>query len=558
MNRGHLKRVAAAARISWRAKRFAIASACFMAVGTSSIVRAADSPKTGMSPSATDEQVTPGPFQPSWESLQSFKTPQWFQDAKFGIWAHWTAQCVPEQGDWYARNMYQFGSRDYQYQCDHYGHPSKVGFKDIDNLWHAEHWDPQKLIDLYKRAGAQYFVALANHHDNFDCFDSKYQPWNSVAIGPKRDIVGDWAKAARAAGLKFGVSVHAARTWAWYEVAQGADPSGPLAGVKYDGVMTKADGVGKWWKGLDPQDLYAQNHAIGAKPVQAYCDKFYNRTLDLVHKYHPDLVYFDDSVLPLSGSGQAFGLNIAADIYNTSASINGGQNQAIMNAKNLNQMQRQCITLDIERGINEKIDPNHWQTDTCIGQWHYNASIFEHHGYKKAELVVHMLADIVSKNGNLLLSIPVPPDGALDDDELQFLKDMSAWMDINKEAILGTTPWTKFGEGPSTVPPPATNPTTKKSQFNERSIKYTAEDIRFTKNGKTLYAILFGWPDSGVERVISLAKQSNEGFGHVGSVEMLGSQGTLTFKQDDDALNVTLPAEKPCQGSYVLKITPAD
>jgi alpha-L-fucosidase len=558
MNRERSKAAAKSRQSSWRGNKRAVAAAWFATICALPVVRAAESGHVGMSPSPTDERVTPGPFQPSWESLQSFKTPQWFQDAKFGIWAHWTAQCVPEQGEWYARDMYEFGSHDYQYQCEHYGHPSKVGFKDIDHIWHAEHWDPEKLIALYKSAGAQYFVALANHHDNFDCFDSKYQPWNSVAIGPKRDIVGEWAKAARAAGLKFGVSIHAARTWAWFEVAQGADPSGPLAGVKYDGVMTKADGVGKWWNGLDPQDLYAQNHPIGAKPSQAYCDKFYNRTLDLIHKYHPDLVYFDDSVLPLNGSGQAFGLNIAADVYNTSASLNGGQNQAIMNTKGLNQLQRQCLTLDIERGIDDKIDPNHWQTDTCIGHWHYNLSLFEHHGYKSAPLVVHMLADIVSKNGNLLLSIPVRPDGTLDDDELKFLKDMSAWMDINKEAILGTTPWSKFGEGPSTAPPPTTRATTKKSQFNEGSIKYTAQDIRFTRKGKTLYAILFGWPDSGTEVVTSLGKQSNDGFGTVKSVEMLGSQGPLKFTQDDDALSVTLPAEKPCQGSYVLKITPTE
>ena len=209
--------------------------------------------------------------------------------------------------------MYEEGSHDYEYQVAHYGHPSKVGFKDIDHRWKAENWDPEHLMGLYKAAGAKYFVALAQHHDNFDCFDSKHQPWNSVAIGPKKDIVGTWAKAARKAGLRFGVTSHGSHAWSWYEVSQGADKKGPLAGVPYDGHLTKADGKGQWWEGLDPQDLYAQNHAPGkgglvwdwdaaqgsSVPDKAYCEKFYNRTIDLLDKYHPDLIYFDDTVLPL-------------------------------------------------------------------------------------------------------------------------------------------------------------------------------------------------------------------------------------------------------------------
>src|SRR5437868_4580097 len=161
--------------------------------------------------------AAPAPFKPTWDSLvDGYRTPEWFRDAKFGIWAHWTAQCVPEMGDWYARRMYIEGDPDYRYHVKHYGHPSKFGFKDIDHIWRAEKWDPERLLALYKKAGARYFVALANHHDNFDCYDSAYQPWNSVRIGPRRDIVGGWERAARAAGLRFGVTVHAARAWSWF------------------------------------------------------------------------------------------------------------------------------------------------------------------------------------------------------------------------------------------------------------------------------------------------------------------------------------------------------
>ena len=281
--------------------------------------------------------IVAGPFQPNWDSLAHYECPEWFRDAKFGIWAHWTAQCVPEQGDWYARQMYFQGNGDYDYQCAHYGHPSKVGFKDIDHIWHAENWDPEHLMGLYKAAGAKYFMALGQHHDNLDCYDSKYQPWNTLAVGPKKDIVGTWAKVARAHGMHFGVSSHGSHAWSWYEPAQGSDATGPLAGVPYDGHLTKADGKGQWWEGLDPQDLYAQNHkpmglewnwdnkGQGDLPSPAYCTKFYNRIIDLVDKYQPDLLYFDDTVLPLYQVDPSVGLRIVAHQYNTSLKRNHGR-----------------------------------------------------------------------------------------------------------------------------------------------------------------------------------------------------------------------------------------
>ena len=295
-----------------------------------------------------------GPFQPTWDSLAQYQCPEWFRDAKFGIWAHWDPQCVPEvDGFWYGRTMYQEGSDDYNYHVAHYGHPSKVGFKDVCHLWKAENWDPEYLMGLYKAAGAKYFMALAQHHDNFDCWDSKYQPWNSVAIGPKKDLVGTWAKIARAHGLRFGVSSHGSRAWNWYETAQGADTKGPLAGVRYDGILTKADGVGTWWEGLDPQDLYAQNHApMGSDfdywttrtpqnlPNRAYLEKFVSRTIDLIDRYQPDLLYFDDRVMPLYHVDPSVGLRIAAHHYNTGAELHGGQPQVVLNCKELNDEQR--------------------------------------------------------------------------------------------------------------------------------------------------------------------------------------------------------------------------
>jgi alpha-L-fucosidase len=370
-------------------------------------------------------------------------------------------------------------------------------------------------------------------------------------MGPKKDIMGLWAKAARAAGLKFGVTEHAARTWTWFEVAQGSDKTGPFAGIPYDGKLTLADGKGLWWEGYDPADLYAQNHAIGAKPDQAYCDKFYNRTLDLIAKYKPDLLYFDDSVLPLNSSGEQFGLKIAADLYNSSAKDHDGQNQAIMNTKGLNPEQRKCFVWDIERGLADNIEPFAWQTDTCIGQWHYDVSVFQKHKYKTADLVVHMLSDIVSQNGNLLLNVPVKGDGTIDSDEQQFLTDMAGWMNINKEAIFSTRPWKIYGEGPSTVH----KPTAKKGNFNEGNRQYTSADIRFTTKGDDLYAIVLGWPEQGTATIKSLGLKSPQEFGKITSVQMLGVSDPVKFEQSDDALSIDFPKTKPCDYAYVLKIS---
>ncbi|MBV9125257.1 MAG: alpha-L-fucosidase [Planctomycetes bacterium] len=524
-----------------------------------------EEPKSFLVPAGpAAESITTGKFQPNWESLAQYQTPEWFRDAKFGIWAHWTAQCVPEQGDWYARKMYIEGDPDYKYQCAHYGHPSKVGFKDIDHIWKAEHWDPEKLIELYKRAGAKYFVALANHHDNFDCFDSKYQPWNSVKIGPHKDIVGLWAQAARKNGLRFGVTVHASHAWSWFEPAQGSDKDGPLAGVPYDGKLTKSDGQGQWWEGLDPQDLYAQNHKPGKKlvwdwdpskgssvPDQAYCDKFFNRTKDLIDQYHPDLVYFDDTVLPLYPISDA-GLRIAAHYYNANRDWHQGRLEAVMNTKGLNEEQRRCLVWDIERGLSDRIEPYPWQTDTCLGHWHYERSLFEEHKYKSPDTVLHMLADIVSKNGNLLLNVPVRGDGTIDSEEVGILEEIAQWMDVNREAIFGTRPWKVFGEGPSA------ESKEKAGNFNEgKNRPHTAADIRFTTKGKVLYAIALGWPTDGKVTIQSLAAHSANYPDEVGNVELLGTDARLQWQREEKGLVISVPAKKPGKHAFVFKITPA-
>ncbi len=489
------------------------------------------------------------PFKADWKSLAQYQCPEWFRDAKFGIWAHWSAQCVPEQGDWYARGMYEqkllegFCAGQYDYQCSHYGHPSKVGFKDIDHLWKAEHWEPDALLDLYQRAGAKYFVALANHHDNFDTWDSKYQPWNSVNIGPKKDIIGTWAAAARKRGMHFGVTVHANRTWDWFDVSHGSDSTGPLAGVPYDGVLTKADGKGTWWEGYDPAELYGPAGAARTAAARAvYERKFYNRVLDLIDSHRPDLLYFDDGDPPT-----AYGLQIMADYYNRSRRWHGGSLQGVLNLKDNAPRIRRSTVLDYERSSSQKIARRPWQTDTCIGQWHYRRSIYENHQYKTSAQVVRMLVDIVAKNGNLLLSIPLRGDGTIDPDERAFLEGMAAWMAVNAESVFATRPWKIAGEG-----------TAEASGGDGSQDNLTSTDFRFVTKGPALYATTFGWPTDGRLTVRTLAAGARGIHGTVRSVHLLGAKDPLPFERTAQGLVVTLPAQKPCDHAWALKIVGLD
>ena len=522
--------------------------------------------------SAAAAQTTPlqlppiaaGPFRPDWNSLTSYQTPEWFRDAKFGIWAHWGSQCQPEHGDWYARSMYETGSPNYKSHILEYGHPSTNGFKDVIRVWKAEHFDPDTLLKFYKDNGAKYFMGLANHHDNFDNWNSKYQPWNSVALGPHKDLIDGWAKAARKRGLRFAVSVHGSRPWSWYEPAQGADKEGPFAGVPYDGKLTKADGKGQWWEGLDPQDLYAQNHKPGTTlewswdaskgssvPDAAYMEKFFKRTKQLWDDYRPDEIYFDDTVLPFVGVTDEVGLKLAAHAYNSRLDKHG-RTEAVVTGKLLNEMQRQALVWDFERGKAEGIMPQPWQTDTCIGEWHYDRNIFTSHRYKSAASVIRMLADIVSKNGNLMLNVPLQRDGQPDSDEIRIVSEIGAWLKVNGKAIYATRPWKVHGEGPSTA-------RNEKGQFagqtDVEKAPFTPEDIRFTqsKDGKTLYAVVLEIPRDRQVTVKSLRSESAYWPGKIGNVRLVGG-GKLKFSRDATGLRVSLPEKLKTGTALALEI----
>jgi len=486
-----------------------------------------------------------GPFKPEWESLLNYEAPEWYRDAKFGIWAHWSPQCVPEDSDWYARNMYIQGQGQYDYQISHYNHPSKFGYKDLCAQWTLLNWEPEAMIERYKRAGAKLFLALANHHDGFDTWASKHHAWNAAKIGPRRDVIGAWAAAAKQQGLYFGVTVHAARNWWWFQVAHLCDKTGQFKGVPYDGQLTKEMGKDQWWQGFNPQELYGRKHGIHENPDEKYVLNFYNRVRDLIDQHNPDLLYFDNGGPPLGWAG----MNLAAYFYNHNLKTHKGKLDAVLNVKQVPDKLAKALVADYERGVTAEIMPHAWQSETCIGDWHYNRQRFINHSYMKPVEVIHWMVDAVSKNGTFILNIPGKPDGTNDSDEVKILEEIGSWMQTNGEAIYATRPWKIFGEGPHAV---------KSGAFAGSSTSsLDSRDIRFTrsKKGGILFAIILGWPEKKSFHVKSLGKASSLRPGKVENVELLGCVDKLEWNQSAEFLSVTKPSTKPCDFAYTLKIS---
>lgn len=509
-------------------------------------------------------KAAPKRFEATWQSLAAnYQAPDWFRDVKFGIWAHWGPQGVGQAGDWYARKMYIQGDPYYDRHLKDYGHPSKTGYIDMIGKWTAEKWQPDQLLDLYQKAGAKYFMALAGHHDNFDTFASKHHEWNATRLGPKKDVVGEWAKRVRERKMPFGVSNHVSHAWHWFQPAYGYDQEGPLKGVRYDAYnLTKADGKGKDWDGLDPQVLYTGRNMVmpdgidsiaAAKDWHLKNDRVWTedapainpaftaswkaRALDLIDTYKPDLLYYDNvKSLPL---GQA-GLDVTAHFYNESMKWHKGALEVVATCKQLPPEFAHATVDDVERGFMTDIAERPWQTDTCIGDWFYDKNIFAKHRYKTAQSVIHRLADVVSKNGTLMLNIPMRPDGTIDEDEYAILTEIGEWIAVNGEAIYSTRPWRVYGEGP-------TKP--EAGMMNEKNARpFTAQDVRYTTKGKTLYAIVLGIPENRQVRLSEAGKEK------VALVTLLGEATPLDFRQDAGVLVVSLPSTIRSKNALTLKL----
>jgi alpha-L-fucosidase len=476
----------------------------------------------------TAREEQPLHFEGTIESLRQYEVPEWFRDAKLGIYLHWGAYSVAEQGEWYPRNMYIEGRPEYKHHLENYGHPSEHGYKDIIPLWKAENFDPDKLVKLFKQAGAKYFSPVAVHHDNFDLWDSHHHEWNAVDKGPRKDIIGLWRKATLDNGLRWGVTTHLSRSYSWLNTSKLADKEGPMAGVPYDGN--------------DPAyaSLYHEKHddTHPRAPLNApkhWRDHWAMRVKDLIDNYQPDLLYFDCAI-PFRGEDEGrTGMDVIAHLYNTSVA---------------NLYAEGVTTLDYERGKAADILDEPWQTDDSIGPWGYRSGTWmgpdgtiHEIEYMDSNMVVDKFIDIVSKNGNLLLNIPIRADGTLDDRTIEVLEGMGKWMAVNSEGIYGSRPWYRFGEG-------------KVNEIDHRATRspYTWRDIRFTTNDGFLYTYILDWPGKGRQVTIQNVTLMNARLTPVASVSMLGYDGAIEWEQAPDGLVVTMPDDKPGDHAFGLKI----
>jgi len=475
---------------------------------------------------------SPVKYEPTLDSLKQAQVPEWFIDGKLGIFMHWGPESIPGVAStWYARWMYEEGSEGYRYHCATYGHPSKFGYKDLCKLFKASKFDQvqaDRLVKLYKAAGAHYVVPVAAHHDNFDMWDSKFQPrWNSMATAGK-DVVGMWRKAVDKHGLHLGVASHVARSFRWLQTSHGADKTGPLAGVPYDGQDPKfADLYGVPWKSRDPG--YEGPQDVGPPEFEK---NFQDRMLDLIDRYHPDL-YYTDGGPPFKTAGYT----IVSHLYNQSMALHDGKLEAVANFKGGCPIGAENFEFEFPATLQK----NCWQTDKTMGaEWYWLRN--RDKDYKKGFEIVHTLIDVVSKNGNLLLNVPLTGDGELEEEVITMLKVMAHDFDLIGEAIFSTRPWEEFGEG--------------HKNFNNIS-SGTAADIRFTRNkaNNVLYVTTLGWPgDGAVVKIKTLGKDRID-LKTLQGVSLLGTTDRLKFSQEADALRIQLPPKAPYEcNAYPIKL----
>ena len=475
-----------------------------------------------------DDVNRQGPFQPDWESLQRYEVPDWYKDAKFGIFIHWGVYSVPAfSNEWYPRNMYEPGSDAYKHHIATHGPQDKFGYKDFVPMFKAERYDPAAWAELFKKAGAKYVVPVAEHHDGFAMYDSGLSDWTAAKMGPHRDVIGDLDKAVRAEGLHFGVSSHRVE----HDFFMGAgrkiqsDVNDPQYAAFYGPAQT---GVIQWGTPVGNDFTYVSS---------AWTNDWLARSAELVQKYHPDIVYFDWWIGQASIRRDL--ARFAAFYYNSSRKY--GDHVGVINYKDY-AMQEHSAVLDIERGQLGEIRPLPWQTDTSVSNksWGY----IKDDTFKSPEFVLDQLIDIVSKNGNLLLNIGPRSDGTIPEPVQRVLLDVGAWLTINGDAIYGTRPWRVYGEGPTKV---------ASGSFHDSEIaNYTAEDFRFTTKGDLLYAIGLAWPTNGEAVIHSLAQTT--GGEPVQSVALIGSDAKLRFEQRADGLHLQLPAQAPAKYAYVLRM----
>lgn len=511
-----------------------------------------------------------------WEELSTiYKCPTWYAEAKLGIWTHWGPQAHPAYGGgWYARHMYmqdvgheKWGKDAYKHQLKQFGHPSEAGYKEVLNDWKAENLDTDALLKYFKEnLGARYFVAMANHHDHFDCWDSSYHPWNSVDVGPKRDLVGEFAASSRKVGMPFGVSSHDDRYLSWWNPAFGADKDGPMKGVPYDGHLTKADGIGKWWEGLDPADLYGMPPQKRTKEwVTAMKENWVKRHTELVDKYSPDLLWFDGHNFPYG----SYGRQVSEHFYNQSLRKNGKIDVVLAGKPyGLPESSKKGWVMDYERGVPSEPPSRVFQSITTPRTWFYKLD-YENDPTRKAKhnarSLAEMFADVLSKGGNMLLNMELTGDGRVPPDLKHMYDEFGAWVLLNGDAIYASKAWRATGDNRPSDRIAAKRDISEadlkqaakhNDQYNERTLKspaYPHDEVRYTYRGDKLYIFVLN-PDVGDITLPSLGTASPHKPGKIKRIRLIGGNAA-TFKQTKAALTLSVPEKRPNKLVAVFEVS---
>lgn len=513
-----------------------------------------------------DMPIAPGPFEPTWESIEKNYpgSPDWLREAKFGIWVHFGPQAAGMSGDWYARKMYEPGTEAYKNHLKNFGHPSEVGYKEVLRDWNPRKLDPAKLTAIYKDAGARFLMIQGVHHDQFDMWKSRYQPWNSTRLGPKRDLIGEWAKAVRESGMRYGITFHHEYSWWWWQTAFCADKEGPKAGVPYDGNLTLADGKGKWWEGLDPRLLYNVNlreyetvdaaaHSPWHPPKAGIFDqhldyaKWYAtwwaaRMTDAIDQYNPDFIYTDGTgQQPFEGTHTGTGLKadamqrVIAHFYNQSLKRRGKVDT--FSIVKFRKPTNGTVTTE-EFGVPADINTHQpWIAEIPVGDWFYAPGFFYDSG-----MMIRYILEAVARDGNASICVSLLPDGSLDDGSLKMLKEVGVWMRANGQGIYGSKAWTIPGEGEVINGRIKQLPGGPLKQ-HQADFKFGSGDIRFTigKDG-ALYAYCLTVPPAGSKlRITSLGSGKNLWDKKIQNIELLGNRRSVKWKQEEDALVIDMP-----------------
>jgi alpha-L-fucosidase len=515
--------------------------------------------------------IADGPYEPTWKSIEQHypgKELAWLRDAKFGIWVHFGPQAAGQSGDWYARRMYMQGERAYENHLRDFGHPSEVGYKDLLKDWNPTKLDPAAHIRLFQEAGARFVLVQGVHHDQFDNWDSKYQPWNSVNIGPKRDLLKEWSTAARKANIRYGVSFHHEYSWWWWQTAFRSDKTGPKAGMPYDGHLTLADGKGKWWEGMDPRLLYGidlreykgwdQDKWAPASGILVnhldycrwYATRWALRIMDVINHYDPDFIYTDGVLpYPFYGEGAESGYKcdaaarVVADYYNHTLQTRGKVDTFSI-IKFHPPSPGVVNTFEANWPKDIKTDQP-WIAETPNGDWYYGPNFT----YSAAGLIRYML-ECVSRDGAFCVNIPFKPDGSMEPQCTEMLKDIGAWMKINGDAIYGSRAWGKFRDGENSIPQGGIG-------AGQAKAKVTSSDFRYTagRDG-SIYAICMTVPANGETlRLPSLASNSPFMNSTIKTVSLLGSSSEIQWTQDEQGLHITCPPAMSLKIAATFKIT---